>query len=214
MQKKLIAVAVLGACVAGSAFAANVDVYGRIDTGLSYVHEKIGDKAATDKLSMDSGLSSGSRWGLKGSEDLGNGYQVGFVLESGFSSDTGAIGEEGKLFNREATLRVSGPFGSIYAGRMGRIGSDAGSVGFYAGSVSPFGSGWGKMAGPLPLRPTTIPATATPWPMFPRRLVRSRFTLSTPWVMLLKTNLAMIVSSLSALRLTSVPSRCSVWLNT
>ena len=147
MQKKLIAVAVLGACVAGSAFAANVDVYGRIDTGLSYVHEKIGDQAGTDKLSMDSGLSSGSRWGLKGSEDLGNGYQVGFVLESGFSSDTGAIGEEGKLFNREATLRVSGPFGSIYAGRMGRIGSDAGSVGFYAGSVSPFGSGWSKMAG-------------------------------------------------------------------
>lgn len=42
---------------------------------------------------------------------------------------------------------MSGPFGSIYAGRMGRIGSDAGSVGFYAGSVSPFGSGWGKMAG-------------------------------------------------------------------
>ena len=147
MQKKLIAVAVLGACVAGSAFAANVDVYGRIDTGLSYVHEKIGDQAGTDKLSMDSGLSSGNRWGLKGSEDLGNGYQVGFVLESGFSSDTGAIGEEGKLFNREATLRVSGPFGSIYAGCMGRIGSDAGSVGFYAGSVSPFGSGWGKMAG-------------------------------------------------------------------
>ena len=147
MQKKLIAVAVLGACVAGSAFAANVDVYGRIDTGLSYVHEKIGDQAGTDELSMGSGLSSGNRWGLKGSEDLGNGYQVGFVLESGFSSDTGAIGEEGKLFNREATLRVSGPFGSIYAGRMGRIGSDAGSVGFYAGSVSPFGSGWGKMAG-------------------------------------------------------------------
>lgn len=147
MQKKLIAVAVLGACVAGSAFAANVDVYGRIDTGLSYVHEKIGDQAGTDKLSMDSGLSNGNRWGLKGSEDLGNGYQVGFVLESGFSSDTGAIGEKDKLFNREATLRVSGPFGSIYAGRMGRIGSDAGSVGFYAGSVSPFGSGWGKMAG-------------------------------------------------------------------
>lgn len=147
MQKKLIAVAVLGACVAGSALAANVDVYGRIDTGLSYVHQKIGDQAGTDTLSMDSGLSSGNRWGLKGSEDLGNGYQVGFVLESGFSSDTGAIGEEGKLFNREATLRVSGPFGSIYAGRMARIGSDAGSVGFYAGSVSPFGSGWGEMPG-------------------------------------------------------------------
>lgn len=146
MQKKLIAVAVLGACVAGSALAANVDVYGRIDTGLSYVHQKIGDQAGTDTFSMDSGLSSASRWGLKGSEDLGNGYQVGFVLEGGFSSDTGEL-YDGGIFRREATLRVSGPFGSIYAGRMGRIGSDAGSVGFYAGSVSPFGSGWGKMAG-------------------------------------------------------------------
>lgn len=147
MQKKLIAVAVLGACVAGSAFAANVDVYGRIDTGLSYVHyDETGLSDAVDTLSLDSGLSSGSRWGLKGSEDLGNGYQVGFVLESGFDADTGALGAGG-IFAREATLRVSGPFGSIYAGRMGRIGSDAGSVGFYAGSVSPFGSGWGKMPG-------------------------------------------------------------------
>lgn len=147
MQKKLIAVAVLGACVAGSAFAANVDVYGRIDTGLSYVHyDETGLSDAKDTLSLDSGNSSGNRLGLKGSEDLGNGYQVGFVLESGFDSDTGKMSKDG-LFNREATLRVSGPFGSIYAGRMGRIGSDAGSVGFYAGSVSPFGLGWGKMAG-------------------------------------------------------------------
>lgn len=147
MQKKLIAVAVLGACVAGSAFAANVDVYGRIDTGLSYVHyDETGLSDAKDTLSLDSGMSSGNRWGLKGSEDLGNGYQVGFVLESGFDADTGALGDGG-IFAREATLRVSGPFGSIYAGRMGRIGSDAGSVGFYAGSVSPFGSGWGKMPG-------------------------------------------------------------------
>lgn len=147
MQKKLIAVAVLGACVAGSAFAANVDVYGRIDTGLSYVHyDETGLSDAKDTLSLDSGMSSSNRWGLKGSEDLGNGYQVGFVLESGFDADTGALGAGG-IFAREATLRVSGPFGSIYAGRMGRIGSDAGSVGFYAGSVSPFGSGWGKMPG-------------------------------------------------------------------
>lgn len=134
--------------VAGSAFAANVDVYGRIDTGLSYVHyDETGLSDAKDTLSLDSGMSSGNRWGLKGSEDLGNGYQVGFVLESGFDADTGAMSKDGRLFNREATLRVSGPFGSIYAGHMGRIGSDVGSVGFYAGSVSPFGSGWGKMPG-------------------------------------------------------------------
>lgn len=83
MQKKLIAVAVLGACVAGSAFAANVDVYGRIDTGLSYVHyDETGLSDAKDTLSLDSGNSSGNRWGLKGSEDLGNGYQVGFYWKA------------------------------------------------------------------------------------------------------------------------------------
>ena len=109
MQKKLIAVAVLGACVAGSAFAANVDVYGRIDTGLSYVHyDETGLSDAKDTLSLDSGTSSGNRWGLKGSEDLGNGYQVGFVLESGFDADTGALGAGG-IFGRPAPSAASTP---------------------------------------------------------------------------------------------------------
>ena len=113
MQKKLIAVAVLGACVAGSAFAANVDVYGRIDTGLSNVHyDDTGSSDAKDTLSLDSGNSSGNRWGLKGSEDLGNGYQVGFVLESGFDADTGAMSKD-VLFNSEAKNRESGHFGRI-----------------------------------------------------------------------------------------------------
>ena len=40
---------------------------------------------------MASGQNSGSRWGLKGTEDLGF-AKVGFVLENGFTSDDGKLG--------------------------------------------------------------------------------------------------------------------------
>jgi len=119
---KKIAVAVSAALIAGSAMAADVTVYGVIDTGFSYTstREKVSDNYSDEymngyhsstsekKFSMDSGNSAGSRWGLKGGEDLGNGYKVGFKLESGFSSDTGKGSDDG-LFNREATLSVSAP---------------------------------------------------------------------------------------------------------
>ena len=152
---KKIALAVSAAMLAGSAMAADVSVYGIIDTGLSYTNtrEKISDvgwkinsSTSEKKFSMDSGNSAGSRWGLKGSEDLGNGYKVGFKLESGFSSDTGKGSDDG-LFNREATISVSGPFGAVYAGRMNALISDGGSVGWYGAMASPFGSGWGDIAG-------------------------------------------------------------------
>lgn len=149
MQKKTwIATAALAA-IALSATAAQVEVYGRIDTGLSYTHTKytdLGQSFSDDKFSMDSGNSTSSRWGLRGSEDLGNGLKAGFVLENGFGSDTGALGGS-QLFNRESTLWLEGGFGRVYAGRMTSLMSDAGSVGFYGAAVSPFGTGWGEMAG-------------------------------------------------------------------
>ncbi len=49
MKKTLAAMAVLGA-FAGSAFAADVTVYGVVDLGLNYQHQKVGDADATDKL--------------------------------------------------------------------------------------------------------------------------------------------------------------------
>ncbi len=85
MKKTLAAVAVLGA-FAGSALAADVQLYGIVDTGLQHVH---GDTDSTkpnsdfDSFSMEPGMASGSGWGIKGTEDLGNGLTVGFILENG-----------------------------------------------------------------------------------------------------------------------------------
>lgn len=67
-KKSLAAVALLGA-FAGSAFAADVTLYGVVDEGFLYTH-KDADKTgvdAVDKLELKSGIQAGSRWGLKGS---------------------------------------------------------------------------------------------------------------------------------------------------
>ena len=142
-KKSLIAVAALSA-LAGSAMAADVQIYGRIDTGLRVTGTDYDELAKSDSTNfeMSSGNYTGSRVGIKGSEDLGNGVTVGFVLENGFDSDTGAQKYDG-LFGREAIVYLEGDFGKIAAGKMGILNSTAGS--FAIGNFNPFGTGWGEV---------------------------------------------------------------------
>ena len=143
MKKSLLALALLGAFTASAFAEPSVTLYGRIDTGLVYTHKNLDNTAgSTDTFSMDSGVTTGSRWGLKGSEDIGN-AKVGFVLESGFNSDDGASSDkESRLFGREAQVNISGAYGTLYAGRLASIASDSGSIG-YLGDVSAFPSAYG-----------------------------------------------------------------------
>ena len=143
MKKSLIAAALLGTFAASAFAAPSVTLYGRIDTSLAYTHLNT-DKAgvdSTDTFSMESGFSTGNRWGLKGTEDIGN-AKVGFVLESGFNSDDGVSGQNSRLFGREAQVNVSGAYGTLYAGRLASIASDSGSIG-YLGDVSAFPNAFG-----------------------------------------------------------------------
>lgn len=150
MKRSILAATILAA-LASSATAADVTVYGRVDLGVSYQNSSVkfegNELTKTDSFTMDSGNSTASRFGIKGSEDLGNGVQVGFILENGFTADDGALKTSGSIFDRQSTLFIKGSAGTLYAGRMGSLISDAGSVGFYAGTVSPFGSGWGSISG-------------------------------------------------------------------
>lgn len=143
MKKTLAAVAVLGA-FAGSALAADVQLYGIVDTGVQYLNADT-DLAGSDsvsRFSMESGMQSGSRFGFKGTEDLGNGLTVGFVLENQFSSDTGALNSSGLLFHREASLFLQGGFGKFAMGRMGSMNGGVSSWAKY-GVLSAFGTSWG-----------------------------------------------------------------------
>lgn len=143
MFKKTLAAAALLGAFAGSAVAADVMLYGVIDYGLQYTHVD-SDKAntdAVDNFQLSSGNQSGARFGLKGSEDLGNGVKAGFHLENGFSADTGSLAQNSRLFGREARLFVNGAFGEVAFGRMGTLGSANGTYGIL-GNLSPFGASW------------------------------------------------------------------------
>lgn len=156
MKKTLAAVAVLGA-FAGTALAADVTLYGKIDGGLNYTHvsEESQDGAHisssnSDDFTFKSGQNSGSRFGLKGTEQIADGLTVGFQLENGFSVDDGKMGQGSRLFGREARVYVQTEFGEIGFGRMGGLDSGLGSYDLIAGS-SVFGTGWGEYTGTMDL---------------------------------------------------------------
>ena len=159
MKKTLAAVAVLGA-FAGSALAADVQLYGIVDTGVGYNHvdvDGLGDGQDIDTFQMKSGQASGPRWGLKGTEDLGNGLTVGFILEDGFSSDNGA--DSAPMFNRESSLFIEGGFGKLAMGRMGSLNNGQSSWA-KVGMINAFGtSDWGNYS----VQVGNVMATAAQW---------------------------------------------------
>lgn len=147
MKKTLVALAAMTAMCGAS--ATSLTLYGVVDTGLAYNSidwdgYKGLEGQGGDSFGMQSGQRSGSRWGMKGVEDLGNGLQVGFVLENGFSSDTGAVSDKDHFFNRESSLYLEGNFGKFGMGRLSTFANDAGSTGI-GGYFSSFGTGWGDV---------------------------------------------------------------------
>ena len=140
MKKTLAALAVLGA-FAGTAAAADVTLYGVVDTGLAYTYDDTTDTAKEETFGMMSGYNAGSRFGLKGTEDLGNGLKVGFKLENGFNSDDGSLKYENRLFGREASLSLTSEFGTLSFGRMGGVASSAGTYDIVYATADAFDGG-------------------------------------------------------------------------
>ena len=140
MKKTLAALAVLGA-FAGTAAAADVTLYGVVDTGLAYTYDDTTDAPKEETFGMMSGYNAGSRFGIKGTEDLGNGLQVGFKLENGFSSDDGNFKYDGRLFGRESSLSLKSEFGTLSFGRMGGVASSAGTYDIVYATADAFDGG-------------------------------------------------------------------------
>lgn len=98
------------ACIAGSAAAqSNVTLYGRVNTTLEI--------QKSDGLRRTTVSDNNSRFGFKGSEDLGGGLKAIFQLEGGFDSSTGAT-TRGALFGDEAIVGLSGGFGTVKLGQQ------------------------------------------------------------------------------------------------
>lgn len=120
-MKRILAAAALTACASLSAAAADVVIYGKVNTALYYQDWE----GASPSFSM---LNESSRFGFNISEKLSDDLTVKGYLENGFNSDTGSLtntsgGNKGStLFDRRSILAVnSKTWGEIGFGRMGSV---------------------------------------------------------------------------------------------
>lgn len=95
--------------------ADTVTLYGVLDTGFAYVNNAGGAKS----IGTSAGNLSGGRWGVKGTEDLGDGTRVLFTLENGFSTNNGTLGQGSRGFGRQAFVGLQNDrLGTVQIGRQ------------------------------------------------------------------------------------------------
>lgn len=139
MKKTLLAAALLAGFAGVAQAETSVTLYGILDTGIGYQNVRGVDGIdKQSKFGMLTGVQNGSRWGLRGSEDLGDGLRAVFTIESGFNSGDGNSAQGGRLFGRQATIGLaSNSWGQLDFGRQTNIASK------FFGSIDPFAEGFG-----------------------------------------------------------------------
>ncbi|SAK49022.1 porin [Caballeronia pedi] len=126
MKKSMLRLAVLTALPTAAIAQSNVTLYGIIDSGLNYTNNVQSARTPSGlvggrQFAMIEGGSAGlqgSRWGLRGAEDLGGGLKALFVLESGFYSNNGALNQGGAEFGRQAYVGMTHSVGTVTIGRQ------------------------------------------------------------------------------------------------
>ncbi|WP_206995237.1 porin [Trinickia mobilis] len=119
MKKHVISLAVLSAFAVPVFAQSSVTLYGVIDEGLNYTNKVATATGGHSVWEMQSGYAQGSRWGLKGTEDLGGGLKAIFQLENGFDVNTGKLGQGGLEFGRQAYVGLTqDQYGTVTLGRQ------------------------------------------------------------------------------------------------
>ena len=117
MKKSLCIAGVIGALGAHAAIAqaqSSVTLYGIVDEGLTFNNNSHGAR----QYSMVSGEIQASRWGLRGSEDLGGGMKAVFLLEGGMDLSSGKLGQGGLEFGRQVYVGLATRYGTVTLGRQ------------------------------------------------------------------------------------------------
>lgn len=108
MKKSLIALAVLGAFAGAASAQSSVTLYGRVDLA-------VGKGVGTANKTINNG--SGSRFGVRGVEDLGGGLRGIFQIEHRYNADTGAFSDTTRMWGGRSIVGVAGGFGQVLLGR-------------------------------------------------------------------------------------------------
>ncbi|KVG64594.1 porin [Burkholderia pseudomultivorans] len=141
MKKTIVAAATLGMFGASAHAQSSVTLYGLIDAGVTYANKVATSTGHGRLVKYGDGVASGSRWGIRGTEDLGGGLKALFVLESGFSSGDGTLGQGGALFGRQAFVGLSkNGVGSLTFGRQYSFSTDYIGGNYTMGSQTPAGN--------------------------------------------------------------------------
>jgi predicted porin len=144
MKKKILFAASLAAVGATAAHAqSSVTLYGLIDTGITYVNKSSASTSTAGHsfIGTNDNVSQTSRWGLRGSEDLGGGLKAIFTLESGFSPSNGTLGNGGTLFGRQAFVGLAqNNVGALTLGRQYSFSTDIIGANYTAGALTPGGN--------------------------------------------------------------------------
>ena len=106
-----------GPALAQGRASTQVEIYGRIDLFAGIEKDNAGSVGAGSVKVLSSGGLSGSRLGVRGSEDLGGGLRAVFTLEQGINADTGTLGQGGRGWGRRAIVGLAGAFGQVDIGR-------------------------------------------------------------------------------------------------
>jgi predicted porin len=85
--KKTFVLTVLATASSIALAQTSLQLYGLVDAGVTHVT----GLAQGSFTQLNSGIMEGSRWGLRGNEDIGGGYRAIFTLESRVEVDTGGI---------------------------------------------------------------------------------------------------------------------------
>ncbi|TCG01213.1 hypothetical protein BZM26_08675 [Paraburkholderia strydomiana] len=115
MKKTLMVAALTGVFATAAHAQSSVTLYGLIDAGITYTNNQHGHS----NWQETSGSVNGSRWGLRGAEDLGGGLKAIFTLENGFGINDGSLKQGGREFGRQAFVGLSSTqFGAVTLGRQ------------------------------------------------------------------------------------------------
>ena len=115
MKKHIFAIAAITALSAPTFAQSSVTLYGVADVGIATASNRDGKRWT----GQDSGRLQSSRFGLRGSEDLGDGLRANFTFESGLNLTTGASASSAVFFNRQAFMGLSSnTTGSLTMGRQ------------------------------------------------------------------------------------------------
>ena len=128
-MKKLLALSAMTLAASSALAQSSVTLYGIADAG---VWRASGIRGGSDTR-LASGIMEGSRWGLRGNEDIGGGYRAVFTLENRFELNDGSLGSRppsgSQLPDRltsTARLGLPGALAPAVAGVAASIGSTLG----------------------------------------------------------------------------------------